>query len=57
MLIPVDQKHKRHREGYEDGNYTMHKKVDVMEFITAQDPILVLGSYNQFIFESDESKA
>jgi AdoMet-dependent rRNA methyltransferase SPB1 len=56
MLLPVDQKHKRHREGYEDGNYTMHKKVDVMEFITAQDPILVLGSYNQFIFESDESK-
>ncbi|CAO3671329.1 unnamed protein product [Umbelopsis ramanniana] len=51
------EKHKRHREGYEDGNYTMHKKVDVMEFITAQDPILVLGSYNQFIFESDEARA
>ncbi|KAI9284741.1 Spb1 C-terminal domain-containing protein [Umbelopsis sp. AD052] len=50
------EKRKRHREGYEDGNYTMHKKVDIMEFITAQDPILVLGSYNQFVFESDESK-
>lgn len=27
-----------------------------MEFIQAQDPINVLGSYNQFVFESDESK-
>jgi AdoMet-dependent rRNA methyltransferase SPB1 len=50
------QKKKRQREGYEDGNYTLHKKIDIMEFIKAQDPINVLGSYNQFVFESDESK-
>jgi hypothetical protein len=28
----------------------------VMDFIQAQDPIAVLGSYNQFVFESDESR-
>ncbi|GAB5591801.1 AdoMet-dependent rRNA methyltransferase spb1 [Umbelopsis nana] len=50
------EKKKRQREGYEDGNYTLHKKADIMEFITAQDPIAVLGSYNQLVFDSDESR-
>ncbi|KAI7853920.1 Spb1 C-terminal domain-containing protein [Circinella umbellata] len=51
-----NHKAKRQREGYEDGNYTLHKKVDVMEFITSQDPVVFLGTYNQMVFESDESK-
>ncbi|KAI9026675.1 Spb1 C-terminal domain-containing protein [Phycomyces nitens] len=50
------EKKRRHRDGYEDGNYTQHKNVDVMEFITAKDAIAVLGSYNELVFESDESK-
>ncbi|KAI9268979.1 Spb1 C-terminal domain-containing protein [Phascolomyces articulosus] len=50
-------KAKRQREGYEEGNYTLHKKVDVMEFIKTQDPVIFLGSYNQMVFESDESRA
>ncbi|KAI8375299.1 Spb1 C-terminal domain-containing protein [Choanephora cucurbitarum] len=50
------EKKNRHRDGYEDDNYTMHKKVDVMEFVRSQDPINVLGSYSQLTFESDEAK-
>ncbi|KAF9285265.1 AdoMet-dependent rRNA methyltransferase spb1 [Mortierella antarctica] len=49
------EKHKRQREGYEDGNYTLHKTMDVWEFITNAEPIVVLGSVNQFTFKSDDS--
>ncbi|KAG0748458.1 hypothetical protein G6F57_000423 [Rhizopus arrhizus] len=50
------EKKRRHRDGYEDGDYTLHKTLDVMEFIRADDPIVTLGSYNQFTFTSDESR-
>ncbi|KAG0376350.1 AdoMet-dependent rRNA methyltransferase spb1 [Mortierella sp. AD032] len=50
------EKHKRQREGYEDGNYTLHKTMDVWEFIQNPEPITVLGSVNQFSFKSDEGK-
>lgn len=53
----MNQKRKRQREGYEEGNYTLHKKTDVMEFIRTDDPITCLGKYNQLVFESDEAKA
>lgn len=49
------EKHKRQREGYEDGNYTLHKTMDAWEFITDAEPIAVLGSVNQFTFKSDDS--
>ncbi|KAI8333620.1 Spb1 C-terminal domain-containing protein [Chlamydoabsidia padenii] len=49
------EKKRRHREGYEDNNYTLHKAVDVMEFIKAEDPIAVLGLNNQLTFKTDES--
>ncbi|ORZ19770.1 Spb1 C-terminal domain-domain-containing protein [Absidia repens] len=51
------EKRKRQREGYEDGNYTQHKTADVMDFIKAEDPVVVLGSYNQLTFKTDESAA
>ncbi|GJJ67859.1 AdoMet-dependent rRNA methyltransferase SPB1 [Entomortierella parvispora] len=51
------EKHKRQREGYEDGNYTLHKTMDAYKFITDPEPIAVLGSVNRFKFESDESKS
>ncbi|KAI9470975.1 MAG: Spb1 C-terminal domain-containing protein [Benjaminiella poitrasii] len=50
------EKKNRHRDGYEDGDYTLHRKTDVMEFVRSQDPINVLGSYNQFTWDSDESR-
>lgn len=54
-IFKPEKKH-RHRDGYEDGDYTMHKTLDVMEFVRSQDPITTLGSYNQFTWESDEAK-
>ncbi|CEP16715.1 hypothetical protein [Parasitella parasitica] len=54
-IFKPDKKN-RHRDGYEDGDYTMHKTLDVMEFVRSNDPITTLGSYNQFTWNSDESK-
>lgn len=54
-IFKPEKKH-RHRDGYEDGDYTMHKTVDVMEFVRSQDPITTLGSYNQFTWQSDEAR-
>lgn len=54
-IFKPEKKH-RHRDGYEDGDYTMHKKLDVMEFVRSQDPITTLGSYNQFTWDSEEAK-
>ncbi|KAG2204979.1 hypothetical protein INT47_002603 [Mucor saturninus] len=54
-IFKPEKKH-RHRDGYEDGDYTMHKTVDIMEFVRTQDPITVLGSYNQFTFNEDDSR-
>ncbi|KAF9180584.1 AdoMet-dependent rRNA methyltransferase spb1 [Haplosporangium sp. Z 767] len=50
------EKHKRQREGYEDGNYTLHKTMDAWEFISNPEPITVLGSVNKFSFQSDDAK-
>lgn len=50
------EKKNRHRDGYEDGDYTMHKTIDAMEFVRTQDPITVLGSYNEFTFNEEESR-
>ncbi|KAG0366244.1 Spb1 C-terminal domain-containing protein [Gamsiella multidivaricata] len=50
------EKHKRQREGYEDGNYTLHKTMDAWEFITHQEPVAALGSVNQFSFDSEDSR-
>lgn len=45
------EKKKRKREGYEEGDYTQHKKVSVSEFIHTTDPIAILGSTNELSFE------
>lgn len=45
------EKKKRKREGYEEGDYTQHKKVSVSDFIHTTDPIAILGSTNQLSFE------
>lgn len=55
-IFKVTKKKTRQRQGYEDGNYTLFKKLDVWEFIKSDTPVVLLGSYNMFDFESDESK-
>ncbi|CAG8639636.1 2838_t:CDS:10, partial [Ambispora gerdemannii] len=49
-------KKKRHRDGYEDGNYTLYKKVSIMEFVNSDDPVRVLGDANILEFDTDEAK-
>ncbi|KAJ2646542.1 AdoMet-dependent rRNA methyltransferase spb1 [Coemansia sp. RSA 1250] len=55
IFAPEHKKKRRHREGYEDGDYTQHKKIDAMEFVRSQDPVGTLGNANEMIFESAEA--
>ncbi|RMZ75920.1 hypothetical protein DV738_g5234, partial [Chaetothyriales sp. CBS 135597] len=44
------EKKKRKREGYEEGDWTQHKEVSVIEFIETTDPIAILASVNKLTF-------
>ncbi|KCV70133.1 methyltransferase [Fonticula alba] len=48
---------KRHRDGYEDGNVTLFKTTTAADFIEAENPANVLGTYNALTFEDDKSKS
>ncbi|KAG6842573.1 hypothetical protein C0991_000099 [Blastosporella zonata] len=50
------EKKRRHRDGYADGDYTLHKTVDAADFIQGTDPIAVLGVANKIAFLTDEEK-
>ncbi|KAG6885460.1 hypothetical protein C0993_001540 [Termitomyces sp. T159_Od127] len=50
------EKKRRHRDGYADGDYTLHKTVSATDFIKGSDPIAVLGSANKIAFLTDEEK-
>ncbi|CAO3614240.1 unnamed protein product [Cunninghamella echinulata] len=51
------EKTKRQREGYEDGNYTLFKSEEAIDFIHSQDAVAILGKCNQLSFKTDASKA
>ncbi|KAJ2451675.1 AdoMet-dependent rRNA methyltransferase spb1 [Coemansia sp. RSA 2336] len=55
IFAPEHKKKRRHREGYEDGDYTQHKKIDAMEFVRSQDPVGTLGNANEMVFETAEA--
>jgi AdoMet-dependent rRNA methyltransferase SPB1 len=50
------EKKRRKRDGYDDGDYTLFKKLTATEFIRGTDPIAMLGSVNQISFETEEEK-
>ncbi|KAI9595308.1 Spb1 C-terminal domain-containing protein [Syncephalis fuscata] len=50
------EKKQRHRDGYEDGDYTLFKAIDAMQFIRADDPVALISRCNQLTFETDESR-
>ncbi|KAI8325572.1 FtsJ-domain-containing protein [Martensiomyces pterosporus] len=56
IFAPELKKKKRHREGYEDGDYTLHKRIDAMEFVKSRDPAGTLGEANEMTFESEEAR-
>ena len=49
------ERHKRQREGYEDGNYTQHKVRSIREFVETKEPIQLLGLTQEFTFEGEEN--
>ncbi|KAJ3116767.1 AdoMet-dependent rRNA methyltransferase spb1 [Nowakowskiella sp. JEL0407] len=48
------EKRKRHRDGYADGDYTLHTSKPVSEFITADTYVSILAENNQLKFTDDE---
>ncbi|EPQ60731.1 hypothetical protein GLOTRDRAFT_53162 [Gloeophyllum trabeum ATCC 11539] len=50
------EKKRRKRDGYEDGDYTLFKKVGAAEFIRGADPVALLGTVNKIVFETEEEK-
>lgn len=50
------EKKRRHRDGYADGDYTLFKRGNVADFIKGDDPIALLGTVSQMVFETDEEK-
>ncbi|SGY79409.1 BQ5605_C008g05125 [Microbotryum silenes-dioicae] len=49
-------KKRRNRDGYADGDLTLHKECGVSEFIRSVDPIGVLGLVNEMKWRTDEDK-
>ncbi|EGN97498.1 hypothetical protein SERLA73DRAFT_110750 [Serpula lacrymans var. lacrymans S7.3] len=50
------EKKRRKRDGYDDGDYTLFKKMTASEFVKGTNPIGVLGTINKIAFETDEEK-
>lgn len=50
------EKKRRNRDGYADGDYTLFKAANVVDFIRNPDPIAMLGSVNKIAFETEEEK-
>ncbi|KAK4055705.1 AdoMet-dependent rRNA methyltransferase spb1 [Microbotryomycetes sp. JL201] len=49
-------KKRRNRDGYDEGDYTLHKECTVSQFIKSADPIGVLGRFGQMKWTTDEDK-
>ncbi|KAG2023377.1 RNA methyltransferase [Coprinopsis cinerea AmutBmut pab1-1] len=50
------EKKRRHRDGYNDGDYTLYHSIPVTKFIHSPEPIAILGTYNKITFDTDEEK-
>ena len=49
-------KKRRAREGYDEGDLTLFKRIPIMDFLKSHDPISILGSANQLDFDSSEDE-
>lgn len=49
-------KHRRKRDGYDAGDYTLFRTVSAATFVKGTDPVSVLGSANKINFETEEEK-
>ncbi|KAE8538001.1 AdoMet-dependent rRNA methyltransferase SPB1 [Cryptococcus gattii VGV] len=55
--VYAPEKKRRHREGYAEGDYTLHHTISAEEFVRGQDPVLLLGNMNKIEFRSETEKA
>ncbi|KZS95887.1 FtsJ-domain-containing protein [Sistotremastrum niveocremeum HHB9708] len=49
-------KKRRARDGYNEGDYTLFKKVGAEAFVEGDDPVGLLGTVNQIAFETEKEK-
>lgn len=52
----MPEKKRRQRDGYTEGDYTLHKTSFASEFVRCPDPVAFLGSTNCIIFKTEEEK-
>jgi AdoMet-dependent rRNA methyltransferase SPB1 len=50
------EKKRRKRDGYDEGDYILFKKISAGEFVRGSDPISVLGAVNKITFDNQEEK-
>jgi AdoMet-dependent rRNA methyltransferase SPB1 len=50
----LPEKNRRKRDGYDEGDYTLFKRLPASEFVKSDEPVALLGSSNQITFDSDE---
>lgn len=48
------ERKRRHRSGYEEGDYTQHNTKPLMEFIKEEDPINQLGGLNELAIDKED---
>ncbi|OLL27034.1 AdoMet-dependent rRNA methyltransferase spb1 [Neolecta irregularis DAH-3] len=51
------EKKKRHRDGYDEGDYTLFKEFPVSEFVRSAEPIQILGRTNKIGFPVKDEEA
>jgi AdoMet-dependent rRNA methyltransferase SPB1 len=52
----MPEKKRRKRDGYDDGDYTLHKTIAATDFIHKADAVGLLGTANAITFSSVEEK-
>lgn len=50
------EKKRRKRDGYDDGDYTLFKKISAADFVKGAEPISLLGTANKIVFDDDEER-
>ncbi|KAJ1927564.1 AdoMet-dependent rRNA methyltransferase spb1 [Tieghemiomyces parasiticus] len=51
------EKHIRARDGYEEGNYTMFKTMDALDYLRSTNPTDILARYSALTFDTESSRA
>lgn len=52
----MPEKKRRQRDGYAEGDYTLHNTASAREFVSCSDPVAFLGTVNRIAFRTEEEK-